>query len=321
MSESGPLASRRAGVLLHVSSLPGGTLGPEAYAFVDFLAAAGCSVWQVLPLVPPDEESSPYRALSTMAGHPGLLDRAQPGPEPGDTAYRDWCEREADWLTPYVEYLTVRTVLGGAPCRMGPRCATATRRASPTSSVRRPTWPSGCAASSGASPPVAGAAQLRRGRGVRSSATCRSSSPTTAPTSGPTPSCSSSTRDGQPTARGRRAARLLQRPTGQLWGNPLYDWDGDARRRLRLVGRALRAPRSAASTWSASTTSAASRRTGRSRPTRRPRARPLGARPRAATASTRSRTPLGALPLVAEDLGVITPEVEALRDRLRPARA
>ncbi len=102
-------------MLLHVSSLPGGTLGPGAYAFVDFLAAAGCSVWQVLPLVPPDEEGSPYRALSAMAGHPGLLDPAQPGPQRGDPAYRDWCEQEADWLTPYVEYLTVRTSLGGTP--------------------------------------------------------------------------------------------------------------------------------------------------------------------------------------------------------------
>ncbi len=54
--DSGPLARRRAGVLLHVSSLPGGTWATGAYAFVDFLAAAGCTVWQVLPLVPPDEE-------------------------------------------------------------------------------------------------------------------------------------------------------------------------------------------------------------------------------------------------------------------------
>ncbi len=114
-SGAGPLARRRAGVLLHVSSLPGGTLGPRAYAFVDFLAAAGCSVWQVLPLVPPDEEGSPYRALSAMAGHPGLLDGSRPGPSADDPAYLAWCDREADWLEPYVEYLTVRTSLGGRP--------------------------------------------------------------------------------------------------------------------------------------------------------------------------------------------------------------
>jgi 4-alpha-glucanotransferase len=112
--DTGPLAHRRAGVLLHVSSLPGGTLGPEAYRFVDFLAAAACSVWQVLPLVPPDEDASPYRALSAMAGHPGLLDPALPGPGP-DAAYPGWCEQEGDWLEPYVEYLTIRTSLGGRP--------------------------------------------------------------------------------------------------------------------------------------------------------------------------------------------------------------
>jgi 4-alpha-glucanotransferase len=114
-TDIGPLARRRAGVLLHVSSLPGGRIGPPAYAFVDFLAAAGCSVWQVLPLVPPDEEGSPYRALSAMAGHPGLLDPTVAGPRPEDPAYRAWCEEQAEWLDPYVEYHTVRTTLGGRP--------------------------------------------------------------------------------------------------------------------------------------------------------------------------------------------------------------
>jgi 4-alpha-glucanotransferase len=109
------MAVRRAGVLLHVSSLPGGRLGPAAYAFVDALARAGASVWQVLPLVPPDEEGSPYRALSAMAGHPGLLDPTQEPPAAGDPAYEAWCAREADWLDPYVAYLALRTLHGGTP--------------------------------------------------------------------------------------------------------------------------------------------------------------------------------------------------------------
>ena len=47
--------SRRwSGVLLHVTSLPGGRLGPDAYEFVDWLEEAGQSWWQVLPLNPPD---------------------------------------------------------------------------------------------------------------------------------------------------------------------------------------------------------------------------------------------------------------------------
>ena len=45
-----PTAARRAGVLLHVTSLPGGRLGPEALRFVDWLAEAGQSWWQILPL-------------------------------------------------------------------------------------------------------------------------------------------------------------------------------------------------------------------------------------------------------------------------------
>jgi 4-alpha-glucanotransferase len=106
-------------VLLHVSSLPGGTLGEAAFGFVDFLARAGCTVWQVLPLVPPDDEGSPYRALSAMAGHPGLLDPADREPPVG-RGYDEWRERESDWLDPYVQYVTIRTTLGGTSWPMWP---------------------------------------------------------------------------------------------------------------------------------------------------------------------------------------------------------
>src|SRR5919202_4021685 len=58
---------RSSGVLLHPTSLPGGRLGDEAYRFVDWLAAAGQTWWQVLPLGPPDEEGSPYRSASAFA--------------------------------------------------------------------------------------------------------------------------------------------------------------------------------------------------------------------------------------------------------------
>jgi 4-alpha-glucanotransferase len=76
----GVLAARRAGVLLHPTSLPGagtqGTLGSEAWAFVDWLVAGGFSVWQTLPLGPPDEHGSPYCLRSAYAGNRRLLDRA-----------------------------------------------------------------------------------------------------------------------------------------------------------------------------------------------------------------------------------------------------
>ena len=64
---------RSSGVLLHPTSLPGGRLGDEAYRFVDWLAAAGQSWWQILPLGPPDEYGSPYRSASAFACWPGLL--------------------------------------------------------------------------------------------------------------------------------------------------------------------------------------------------------------------------------------------------------
>ena len=65
--------ARSSGVQLHLTSLPGGRLGPEAYRFVDWLAAAGQTWWQVLPLGPPDRYGSPYKARSAFAAWPGLL--------------------------------------------------------------------------------------------------------------------------------------------------------------------------------------------------------------------------------------------------------
>ena len=70
--------ARSSGILLHPTSLPGphgiGSLGSHARAFVDFLNAAGQSLWQVLPLGPTGYGDSPYAALSTFAGNPLLID-------------------------------------------------------------------------------------------------------------------------------------------------------------------------------------------------------------------------------------------------------
>jgi 4-alpha-glucanotransferase len=64
---------RTAGILLHPTSLPSGKIDRDAYAFVDWLAAAGQSWWQVLPLGPPDEFDSPYRSPSAFAASARLL--------------------------------------------------------------------------------------------------------------------------------------------------------------------------------------------------------------------------------------------------------
>lgn len=77
MSQGSPFDRRRAGLLLHPTSLPGGSgsgdLGPDAYRFVDFMVACGFSVWQTLPLGPPHNDLSPYSAQSAHAGNPRLI--------------------------------------------------------------------------------------------------------------------------------------------------------------------------------------------------------------------------------------------------------
>jgi 4-alpha-glucanotransferase len=72
---------RCSGILLHPTSLPGpnglGEIGSEAYRFVDFLERAGQKVWQVLPLGPTGYGDSPYQSFSAFAGNPLLIDTEQ----------------------------------------------------------------------------------------------------------------------------------------------------------------------------------------------------------------------------------------------------
>lgn len=69
--------TRSSGILLHPTSLPSrygiGDFGSEAKAFVDFLAASGQRIWQVLPLGPTGFGDSPYMCFSAMAGNPLLI--------------------------------------------------------------------------------------------------------------------------------------------------------------------------------------------------------------------------------------------------------
>lgn len=71
------LTERASGLLLHPTSIPTkfgiGDLGPRAYEFVDWLAAAGQRYWQVLPLCPTDPGGSPYQSASSFAGNPLLI--------------------------------------------------------------------------------------------------------------------------------------------------------------------------------------------------------------------------------------------------------
>lgn len=91
---------RGAGILLPISSLPSpygiGTLGEEAYHFIDQLKQAGQKYWQVLPVGPTSFGDSPYQSFSTFAGNPYFIDLemlVEEGLlEPEDVSYVKWGE-------------------------------------------------------------------------------------------------------------------------------------------------------------------------------------------------------------------------------------
>ncbi len=145
-----PLQQRRAGILLHPTSLPGpwhcGDLGAEAYHFVDFLAAAGQKVWQVLPLGPTHDDFSPYQSLSAHAGDPELIsietlvaegwlpgevtpsaarhakrsllhrawrEFATRSDDPAQEELRRFCEAQAHWLDDYALFRVIKQLRHG----------------------------------------------------------------------------------------------------------------------------------------------------------------------------------------------------------------
>jgi 4-alpha-glucanotransferase len=93
---AGPALARSSGVQLHPTSFPGGRLGDEAYRFVDWLAAAGQTWWQMLPLGPPGEGGSPYKSPSAFAASPELL--AEPEAPVSDAELAAFRERERYWI-------------------------------------------------------------------------------------------------------------------------------------------------------------------------------------------------------------------------------
>ncbi len=148
---------RRAGILLHPTSLPGGTLGVEAHHFIDRLAACGITLWQMLPLGPTHGDGSPYQCLSSHAGNPalisfdglraegwlddtssglgqafaGFLHRAGPKDR---AAFAAFMEEEAGWLEDYALFIALRERFGGKawydwPAGLRERDAAALRQA------------------------------------------------------------------------------------------------------------------------------------------------------------------------------------------------
>jgi 4-alpha-glucanotransferase len=156
---------RRAGLLLHPTSLPGrfgiGDMGPEAYRFIDWLHRAGQRLWQVLPLGPTGYGDSPYQSFSSFAGNAMLisperlaesgllaeedLDAAPAFPDgrvdyalvntwkeqvlraayamfkqsarPG---FAQWARENQDWLDDYSFFMAIKERLGGGPWKDWP---------------------------------------------------------------------------------------------------------------------------------------------------------------------------------------------------------
>jgi len=96
------LSARSSGVLLHPTSLPSGRIDGDAYAFVDWLAAAGQRWWQILPLGPPDAFGSPYTSMSAFAAWPRLL--AAPEARVTRSELRAFRRRQAYWIGDWERY-------------------------------------------------------------------------------------------------------------------------------------------------------------------------------------------------------------------------
>jgi 4-alpha-glucanotransferase len=259
--------SRSAGILLHPTSLPSGSLA-DAREFVDWLIAAGQSWWQVLPLGPPDETGSPYAARSAFAAWPGLL--AEPAAPVAEEEVETFVARHPFWAADWASY-------GGSladQVRFG-REWSALRAYARERGVRLigdlPIY-----VAPGGADHVAHPELFQEGV-----------------VAGVPPDVFSA--------------------NGQLWGNPLYDWPRlratgyrwwieRFRRTFELVDLVrLDHFRGLVAYWSVR----AGLRTARAGRWRRAPGREL---------LEAVRTELGSLPVVAEDLGVITPPVERLRD-------
>jgi 4-alpha-glucanotransferase len=264
--------TRSSGVLLHPTSLPGGRLGEEAYRFVEWLAEAGQSWWQVLPLGPPDEYGSPYRGRSAFAGSTGLL--AEPQAVVSSDELESFVSRHPYWTGAWASYEGRGAIAGQVRFE---REWSALRRYAAERGIRifgdLPLYVSSSGADLAAHP------ELFETRVVA----------------------------GAPPDGYSR--------TGQLWGTPVYRWSTARaegwrwwverfRRTFELVDLArIDHFRGFVSYWAVP----AKAKTAKGGHWQRgPGAEPFEA----------ARRELGDLPLVAEDLGSITPAVVRLRERL-----
>jgi 4-alpha-glucanotransferase len=305
------LGRRRAGVLLHLSSLPGG-LGRGGRDFIDWLAGAGFTVWQVLPLGPTGTDGSPYWVRSDSAGNAGLIDPREPAPL-HSSEFQAFLEGSRDWLDDYAAFEVLSGLNRGTPWWTWP-AAYRDREAAGMERLRRE---QSQALRAVREQQFTFAWQWRRlheyarSRGVYLFGDVPFY---VAPDSAE----AWANRDqfvldatGQPTAVAGVPPDYFSE-LGQLWGNPLYAWDAMRQDGFRFWRSRIRRQlervdllridhfRALAAHW-AVPAGAPDARGGRWQPSHGRELLQL------------LKEELGTLPVVAEDLGVITPDVEALR--------
>ena len=110
---------RQAGVLCHLTSLPSQTLGEDAHRFCRLLSQIGCSVWQMLPLSPPDEHGSPYASYSAFAVWDRFRDPAMNYSLDYESLEK-WIGKNRHWLEDYALFAVLKYQLDGLPWTQWP---------------------------------------------------------------------------------------------------------------------------------------------------------------------------------------------------------
>ncbi len=355
------LEQRAAGVLLHVTSLPGphgiGDFGPDAYRFVDWLQSAGQRVWQWLPTNPIGPGNSPYQSVSAFAGsplmvalepliaaswlpaptlpdggfdartvdfggviawrhaqlrsaHAGFLAKQNPEEH---RAFAHWAGQQSGWLDDYTLFMALETAHHGAtwwrwpaPLRERDAGALAAARTQHANEIGFWTFVQWCFDTQSHA-----LKRYANDRGVaimgdlpifiaHHSADCWSR-----------PDLYMLDSDYQPTSVAGCPPDAMA-PTGQRWGNPLYRWGAHARegyawwvQRVRRTFELVDVVRidhfrGFADYWEI------------------PASEPTAIKGRwlpgpGAALFEAIRAQLGDLPIIAEDLGLLTPEVTTLR--------
>lgn len=104
--------ARLGGVLLHPTSLPSGVLDNDVIRWLDFMSDAGLSVWQILPLGVPQENLSPYQCYSAFAINPALLkDTTYQNIKVDDPVFKDWLNAHNYWINDYALFMSLKQTL------------------------------------------------------------------------------------------------------------------------------------------------------------------------------------------------------------------